>query len=77
MHSTSGQKHLHAYCKCAAFGGKQKPALLVCAITPEGFAVHPEEVRQSIPPTLLHNMFDGMKARMERVIALNGDYIGK
>ena len=36
-----------------------------------------EQVRQSIPPTLLHNMFDGMKARMERVIALHGDYIGK
>jgi hypothetical protein len=36
-----------------------------------------EEVRQSIPPTLLHSMFDSMRARMERVIALNGDYIGK
>ena len=36
-----------------------------------------ELVRQAIPPSMLHNMFDGMKARMERVIELNGDYIGK
>lgn len=36
-----------------------------------------EHIRQSIPPSFLHNMFDGMKARMERVIELNGDYIGK
>ena len=36
-----------------------------------------EHIRQTIPPSLLHNMFDGMKARMERVIELNGDYIGK
>ena len=36
-----------------------------------------EQVTQSIPPALLHSMFDGMKARMERVVALNGDYIGK
>ena len=32
-----------------------------------------EHIRQTIPPNLLHNMFDGMKARMERVIKLNGD----
>lgn len=36
-----------------------------------------EEVRQSIPPTYLHNVFDGMKNRMKRVIELHGDYIGK
>ena len=36
-----------------------------------------EQVRQSIPANFLHNMFDGMKARMQRVIDLNGDYIGK
>lgn len=36
-----------------------------------------EQVRQSIPASFLHNMFDGMKARMQRVIDLNGDYIGK
>ena len=36
-----------------------------------------EQIRQSIPPSLLHNMFDGMKARMQRVIELNGDSIGR
>ena len=36
-----------------------------------------EQVRQSIPASMLHAMFDGMKARMQRVIELNGDYIGK
>ena len=36
-----------------------------------------EQFRQSIPPMLLHRMFDGMKDRMERVIELNGNYIGK
>ena len=36
-----------------------------------------EHIRQTIPPSLLHNMFDDMKARMERVIELDGDYIGK
>ena len=36
-----------------------------------------EQVRLSIPPMLLHSMFDGMKARMERVIELKGNYIGK
>ena len=36
-----------------------------------------EEVRQSIPQTYLHNLFDGMPARMKRVIKLNGDHIGK
>jgi len=36
-----------------------------------------EEIRQSIPACMLHAMFDGMPARMKRVVALNGDYIGK
>ncbi|KAL3132901.1 hypothetical protein ABBQ38_006815 [Trebouxia sp. C0009 RCD-2024] len=36
-----------------------------------------EQVRQSIPPILLHDMFDGMKARMKRGMDLNGDHIGK
>ena len=36
-----------------------------------------EQVRQSIPPSLLHNMFDGMRARMQRVVELDGNYIGK
>jgi len=36
-----------------------------------------EQVRQSIPASYLHNGFDGMNARMKRVLDLNGDYIGK
>lgn len=36
-----------------------------------------EHVRQSIPVGTLHAMFDGMKARMMKVIELDGDYIGK
>jgi transposase len=36
-----------------------------------------EQVRQSIPSSYLHNVFDGMNARMKRVLDLNGDYIGK
>ena len=40
-----------------------------------------EHFRQTIPPSKhvvsLHNVFAGMKARMERVSELNGDYIGK
>ena len=36
-----------------------------------------EDIRQSIPACMLHAMFDGMIARMERVVALSGDYIGK
>ena len=36
-----------------------------------------EEVRQSIPASLLHSLFDGMPARMRRVLEENGGYIGK
>ena len=36
-----------------------------------------EQVRQSISAIFLHNMFDGMQAKMQRVTGLNGDYIGK
>lgn len=36
-----------------------------------------EEIRRSIPACMLHAMFDGMPARTKRVVALNGDYIGK
>ena len=36
-----------------------------------------ERVRQTIPVSYLHNVFDGMDARMKRVLDLNGDYIGK
>ena len=36
-----------------------------------------EEVRQSIPVSLLHNLFDNMRSRMERVIELKGNYINK
>lgn len=36
-----------------------------------------ESVRQSIPLTMIHNLFDGMPARMEAVIARNGEHIGK
>ena len=36
-----------------------------------------EHVRQSTPASFWHNMFDGVKARMQRVIDLNGDYIRK
>ena len=43
----------------------------------EGLKEKLEQVRQSIPVSFLHNMFDGMKARMQRVVELNGDDIGK
>ena len=36
-----------------------------------------EQVRQSIPASFMHNMFDGMKARTQPVIDLNGDYVTK
>ena len=36
-----------------------------------------EHVRQSTPASFWHNMFDGVKDRMQRVIDLNGDYIRK
>ena len=34
-----------------------------------------EAIRQSIPVTMLHSLFDGFEARMKRVIALKGAYI--
>lgn len=36
-----------------------------------------EGVRQSIPISQLHALFDGMPARMQRVIELSGDHIGR
>ena len=36
-----------------------------------------EQVRQSIPASYLHAVFDGMNSRMKRVLELDGDYIGK
>ena len=36
-----------------------------------------EEVRQSIPASLLHSLFDGMQARMQRVLEEEGGCIGK
>ena len=35
-----------------------------------------EEIRQSIPASMLHKYFDNMDRRMKRVVDLNGDYIG-
>ena len=35
-----------------------------------------EEIRQSIPASMLHKYFDSMDCRMKRVVDLNGDYIG-
>jgi len=35
-----------------------------------------EEIRQSIPASMLHKYFDNMDCRMKRVLDLNGDYIG-
>ena len=34
-----------------------------------------EAIRQSIPVSMLHSLFDGFEARMKRVIALEGAYI--
>ncbi|KAL3153558.1 hypothetical protein ABBQ38_011887 [Trebouxia sp. C0009 RCD-2024] len=34
-----------------------------------------EQIRQSIPASMLHNMFDGFQARMQRVVDLDGEYI--
>ena len=34
-----------------------------------------EATKQSIPFSMLHNLFDGFDARMKRVIALKGPYI--
>ena len=36
-----------------------------------------EEVRQSIPASLLHSLFDGMQARMQRVLEEEGGHIGR
>ena len=36
-----------------------------------------QEINESIPIAMLHRLFDGLDARMKRVIALDGDYIGK
>ncbi len=36
-----------------------------------------DEVRQSIPSSFLHHLFDGMNTGMKRVNSLNGDCIGK
>ncbi len=36
-----------------------------------------QQVRQSIPASYLHAVFDGMNARMKRVLDLNSDHIGK
>lgn len=36
-----------------------------------------EQISQSIPVSFMHNMFDVIKTRMQRVIDLNDDYIGK
>ena len=35
-----------------------------------------EEIKQSIPASMLHKYFDNMDRRMKRVVDLNGDYIG-
>jgi len=35
-----------------------------------------EEIRQSIPASMLHKYFDNMDCRMKQVFNLNGDYIG-
>ena len=34
-----------------------------------------EEIRQSIPASMLRNMFDRFDARMQRVVDLAGDYM--
>ena len=34
-----------------------------------------EQIRQSIPASMLHNTFDRFHARMQRVVDLSGDYI--
>ena len=36
-----------------------------------------KQVKQSIPPVLLHSMFDGTTAGLQRVTGLNGSYIAK
>ena len=36
-----------------------------------------ETVRQSIPAGMLHKYFDGMNARMQAVVKMNGGHIGK
>ncbi|KAL3155079.1 hypothetical protein ABBQ38_011143 [Trebouxia sp. C0009 RCD-2024] len=33
-----------------------------------------EQIRQSIPASMLHNMFDGFQARMQRVVDLDGGF---
>ena len=35
------------------------------------------QVRRSTPASFMHNMFDGLKARTQPVIDLNGDYVTK
>ena len=36
-----------------------------------------ETVRQSIPASMLHALVDGMRGRMQHVIQLSGDHIGR
>lgn len=36
-----------------------------------------QEINKAIPASMLHNLFDGLDARMKQVIELGGDYIGK
>ena len=36
-----------------------------------------QQINQAIPADMLHRLFDGLDARMKRVIELGGDYIGK
>ena len=36
-----------------------------------------EIIRQSIPASMLHALFDGMRGRMQRVVQVSGDHIGR